>query len=83
MKNEELEKYLRNTLLNTRGDLKITQEQMAEQLNITPRAMSNLECGKNTMGLESFLRFYLKFMLDEKDKSAFWQIISNIIDESA
>ncbi len=81
MNDNALEKYLRDTLLDARGEAKLSQEKMAEQLNISPRAMSNLECGNNTFGLQSFLRFYLKFLIDQKAKETFWKDVEQLIEE--
>lgn len=50
--------YFRSCLLQTRSQLGLTQSQMAEKLNISDRAYSNLESGKyccSTITLVLFL----------------------------
>ena len=65
-KYKELTGYLfSNCLLLLRARLDLTQEKMAEQLRITPRAYRELESGRNTCSGTTFL-FFLT-LIDEND----------------
>ncbi len=77
-KSEALVSFLRTELLNARRDANLTQEAMAEQLDVSTRAFSNLEGGHSTFSLKTFLRFYLRFRPENPE--AFWAELEHIID---
>lgn len=64
---EGLKQYLKIELASTRAQLGISQEKMAENLNISLRSYSNLEHGKFCCSLTTFINYVNNFDVD-KDK---------------
>lgn len=64
---EGLKIYLKNEFANKRSELGISQEKMAENLNISLRSYSNLEHGKYCCSLSSFIN-YVNNCNADKDK---------------
>lgn len=62
-----LKRYLKNELSVKRAELGLTQEQMAEVLNISLRSYSDLEHGKYCCSLSSFVYYVINCDVD-KDK---------------
>ncbi len=54
---ENLKHYLKNEIANKRAELGISQEEMAENLNISLRSYSDLEHGKYCCSLSSFINY--------------------------
>lgn len=54
---EGLKIYFKNELVSKRAELEISQEQMAERLNISLRSYSNLEHGVYCCSLYSFINY--------------------------
>ena len=54
---ERLKCYLRNEFVNRRTELGISQEQMAENLNISLRSYANLENGRYCCSLVTFINY--------------------------
>lgn len=77
-KTDNLAAYLREELLSARNDAGLTQEEMASELDISPRAFSSLEGGHSTFGLRTFLLFYLRFC---KNQECFFDNVEKIIEE--
>ncbi len=57
----------KNELIAKRTELELSQEKMAEYLNISLRSYSNLEHGKNCCSLTTFINYVNNFDVD-KDK---------------
>lgn len=55
----QFKQYFRSELLKTRGNLGVTQEAMAEQMELNTHSISELEGGKTSCRLETLL-MYLK-----------------------
>lgn len=64
---EVLKNYFKNEFGNKRAELGISQEKMAENLNISLRSYSNLEHGKYCCSLPSFINYVNNCQVD-KDK---------------
>lgn len=64
---ENLKFYLKQELVNKRTELGITQEQMAENLNISLRSYANLEHGIYCCSLLTFISYVNNCDVD-KDK---------------
>lgn len=64
---EGLKNYLKKELVNKRTELGISQEKMAENLNISLRSYSNLEHGRYCCSLLSFIN-YVNNCGADKDK---------------
>lgn len=54
---EELKYYFKNELAGKRAELGLSQEEMAEILNISLRSYSDLEHGKYCCSLQSFINY--------------------------
>ncbi len=52
-----LKNYFKNEFANRRAELGLSQEQMAENLNISLRSYSDLEHGKYCCSLSSFINY--------------------------
>ena len=63
---ENLKIYLKNELVNKRAELGISQEQMAERLNISLRSYSNLEHGVYCCSLSSFINYVNNCVVDKE-----------------
>ena len=57
--NNTMKRYLVTMLKGTRRRMGITQEAMAEELNISTRAYNNLECGRCGVSANTLLCFLL------------------------
>ena len=64
---ESLKCYLKKELVSKRTELGITQEQMAENLNISLRSYANLEHGIYCCSLSTFISYVNNCDID-KDK---------------
>lgn len=64
---ENLKYYLKNELGNKRAEMGISQEKMAEILDISLRSYSNLEHGKYCCSLPAFINYVNNCEVD-KDK---------------
>ena len=73
-----LKSYLKNELAGKRAELGITQEQMAENLNISLRAYADLEHGKYCCSLSTFISYVNNCDVD-KDK-LFAEIADVLVD---
>lgn len=69
--------YLKNALAEKRAELGLSQEQMAENLNISLRSYSNLEHGKYCCSLSTFISYVNNCNVD-KDK--LFSEIADILD---
>ena len=63
---EVLKGYLKNELANKRAALGISQEKMAENLNISLRSYSNLEHGKYCFALATFINYVNNCNVDKE-----------------
>ncbi|MDE5985235.1 MAG: helix-turn-helix domain-containing protein, partial [Eubacterium sp.] len=54
---EDIRKYMRNELLNSRIQFHLTQEEMAEKLGISLRNYINLEHGKSLMSSITLINY--------------------------
>ena len=62
-----LKNYFKNEFANRRAELGLSQEEMAENLNISLRSYSDLEHGKYCCSLSSFIN-YVNNCDADKDK---------------
>lgn len=78
---ENLKHYLKIQLNSKRADLNLSQEKMAEKLDITLRAYQNLEYGKSFCSAYTLINFINNCNID-KDKlfSDFSKIINSTED---
>ncbi|MDE6767137.1 MAG: helix-turn-helix domain-containing protein [Eubacterium sp.] len=76
---EDIRKYMRNELLNSRIQFHLTQEEMAEKLGISLRNYINLEHGKSLMSSITLIN-YINHLNIDKDK--FFSDLAEIIDNS-
>ena len=75
---ECLKKSFRNELITKRAELNLSQEQMAEKLNISLRSYSNLEHGISFCSALSLINFVNNCDVDkEKLFAMFEKIINN------
>lgn len=79
---ENLKHYLKIQLNSKRADLNLSQEKMAEKVDITLRAYQNLEHGKSFCSAYALINFINNCNID-KDKlfSDFSRIINNTEDD--
>lgn len=63
---EVLKSCMKNEFRNKRAELGISQEQMAENLNISLRSYSNLEHGKYCCSLLTFVNYINNFNVDKE-----------------
>lgn len=73
-----LKNYFKNEFANRRAELGLSQEEMAENLNISLRSYSDLEHGKYCCSLSSFIN-YVNNCGADKDRlfSDFAEIFGN------
>ena len=73
-----LKNYFKNEFASRRAELGLSQEEMAENLNISLRSYSDLEHGKYCCSLSSFIN-YVNNCEADKDKlfSDFAEIFKN------
>ena len=73
-----LKNYFKNEFVNKRAELGLSQEEMAENLNISLRSYSDLEHGKYCCSLSSFIN-YVNNCEADKDRlfSDFAEIFKN------
>ena len=73
-----LKNYFKNEFANRRAELGLSQEEMAENLNISLRSYSDLEHGKYCCSLSSFI-IYVNNCDADKDRlfSDFAEIFRN------
>lgn len=64
--NRNLKNCLRTNLLNKRSELSITQEHMAEMLNLSRREYQKLEYGENFCTAETLINFVNRFDVDKE-----------------
>lgn len=64
---DNLISYFRKELINQRLELNISQEEMAEFLNITLRSYSDLENGKSFCSIYTFIIFAYKCNIDKAE----------------
>ncbi len=64
---ENLKHYLKNEIANKRAELGISQEEMAENLDVSLRSYSNLEHVKYCCSLSTFIN-YVNNCGADKDK---------------
>ncbi|MDE6154910.1 MAG: helix-turn-helix domain-containing protein [Eubacterium sp.] len=62
--NEKLRYYTRNLIVDYRKTHGLSQEKMAEILNISTRAYSNIERGKFCCSLETFINYLIVLNVD-------------------
>lgn len=76
-------KYLKvkfkNEFMTKRAELNLSQEKMAEYLNISLRSYSNLEHGKYCCSLTTFINYVNNF---DVDKDKLFSELAEIMDES-
>ena len=73
-----LKTKFKNELINKRAELELSQEEMAERLNISLRSYSNLEHGKSFCSALSLINFINNCDVDkEKLFSMFDEIIND------
>lgn len=78
---ENLKIYLKNELVSKRAELGISQERMAEYLNISLRSYSNLEHGKNCCALATFVNYVNNCKADKEKLFSDMEEILNNCDE--
>ena len=76
---ECLKVKFKNDFITKRAELDLSQEKMAEQLNISLRSYSNLEHGKYCCSLTTFINYVNNFDID-KDK--LFSELADILNES-
>lgn len=68
---KNLMKAFRQIALHTRFECGLTQEQMAEKMDIGPRAYAELESGRSLCKTDTFFKFLVYCSLDpEADRKA-------------
>lgn len=78
---DTLKSYFRDELKNKRQELKLSQEEMAERLNISTRSYSDLEHGANFCSAITLICFINNCNVDkEKLFSDFAEIMNNTED---
>lgn len=74
---ECLKKNFRNELITKRAELNLSQEQMAEKLNISLRSYSNLEHGISFCSALSLINFVNNCDVDKEKLFAMFEKIIN------
>ena len=74
---ECLKKNFRNELITKRAELNLSQEQMAEKLNISLRSYSNLEHGISFCSALSLINFVNNCNVDKEELFSMFAEIMN------
>ncbi len=61
-----IKQYIREEMLKTRSELKITQEEMAQRLKISTRAYTDIEGGKYCCSLFTLLTYLFELCTDPR-----------------
>lgn len=64
---EIIKERFRKELIRTRYEAKLTQEEMAEKLDMSARSYSDLEAGKSCCSAVTFV-LYLFYVCDDRNK---------------
>lgn len=74
---DEMKNYLRGKLLETREKMGLTQEEMADLLEMSTRSYSDIERGKTTFGMLSFNLFAVRCDVDLMEMlNDIWDILN-------